>query len=112
LILKKYKRIFRFSALDYEWWTSNNNPNPFRFIVECTIIADQSDHVIDFQLDLLDANDNLPLFNQSLYSINITETTPINTTVSTSISAYDLDSGIYAAFSYYLLDNSSSYTVS
>ena len=109
---KKTKRKFPFLALDYEWWTLNNYANPFRFIVECTILADQSVHDIDFQLDLLDANDHPPQFNQSLYSINITETTPINTIVSTSISAYDLDSGIYGVFSYYLLSNSSSYAVS
>ncbi|CAF5156349.1 unnamed protein product, partial [Rotaria sp. Silwood1] len=39
------------SPLDYEWWTSNNYPNPFRFIVECTVLADKSIHDIDFQLD-------------------------------------------------------------
>lgn len=104
--------FFSPSALDYEWWTSNNNPNPFRFIVECTILSDQSINNIDFQLDLVDDNDHPPIFNQSIYDVYINETTPINTTVSTSISAYDLDSGIYGMISYYLLTNSSVYSVS
>ena len=56
-------------------------------------------------VDLLDVNDNPPIFNQSIYQINIYEDTPINTVVSTSISAYDLDSGIYATFVFYLLNS-------
>jgi hypothetical protein len=101
-----------FSALDYESWTANNYPNPFRFIVQCTILSDQSIHNIDFQLDLLDVNDNSPIFNQSIYQININENTSINTIVSTSISAYDIDSGVNGMFAYYLLPNSSIYSVS
>ncbi len=100
-----------FLALDYEWWTINNYPNPFRFIVQCTILSDSSIHNIDFQLDLLDVNDNPPIFNQSIYQIYLPEDTPINTTISTSISAYDLDSGINGMFVYYLLMNSSIYAV-
>ena len=99
-------------ALDYEWWSTNNYPNPFRFIVECTILADQTHRNIDFQLDLIDANDNPPRFNQSVYQINILESTPVNTIVSTAISAYDIDSGIYGIFSYYLSNSSSPYYVS
>ncbi len=99
------------SALDYEYWTSNNYPNPFRFIVQCTILSDQSINNIDFQLDLLDVNDNAPIFNQSIYPIYIYENTPINTIVSTSISAYDLDSGTYGMV-YYSLNTSSIYSVS
>ena len=30
-------------------------------------------HNIDFQLDLIDVNDNPPIFNQSIYQINIYE---------------------------------------
>jgi hypothetical protein len=109
ICLKKRSKLFL--ALDYEYWVSNNYPNPFRFIVQCTILSDQSINNIDFQLDLIDTNDNPPIFNQSIYQINITETTPINTVVSTSISAYDLDSGPYGMFFYYLLNNSSTYVV-
>ncbi|CAF0770612.1 unnamed protein product [Adineta steineri] len=97
------------SPLDYEWWTSNSYPNPFRFIVECTILADESIHDIDFQLDLIDINDNPPRFSQPIYYINLTETTPINSIISTSISASDPDSGVSGTFSYYLQNNSSSF---
>ncbi|CAF2055605.1 unnamed protein product [Rotaria magnacalcarata] len=97
-------------SLDYEWWTSDNRPNPFRFIVECTILANRSTTNIDFQLDLIDVNDNSPIFNQSFYEIKINETTSIGTIIPTSIAAYDLDSSIYGMFSYYLLNNSSPYS--
>lgn len=100
------------SALDYEWWTSNSYPNPFRFIVECTVLADKSVHDIDFQLDLIDVNDNPPIFTQSIYHINLTETTPINAILSTAISAYDSDSGASGTFSYSLQNTLSSYAVS
>ena len=98
-------------ALDYEWWTSNSFPNPFRFIVQCTVLADQSVHDIDFQLDLIDVNDNEPKFSQSIYQIAIPETTPVKTIVSTAIAAYDPDSGALGSFSYYLQTNVSSYAV-
>jgi hypothetical protein len=107
----RLKIILCFIALDYEWWTANNYPNPFRFIVQCTILSDQSKNNIDFQLDLLDVNDNPPIFNQSIYQIYIYENTSINTIVSTSISAYDVDSGVNGMFAYYLLPNSSIYSV-
>ncbi|UJR10619.1 hypothetical protein I4U23_014816 [Adineta vaga] len=104
-----FTNLYLRSSLDYEWWSTNNYPNPFRFIVECTVLADQTRRNIDFQLDLIDANDNPPRFNQSIYQINISEKTAINTIVSTAISAYDLDSGTYGMFSYYLSNNSSPY---
>ncbi|CAF0892364.1 unnamed protein product [Rotaria sordida] len=97
------------SPLDYEWWTSNNYPNPFRFIVECTVLADKSIHDIDFQLDLIDINDNPPIFSQTIYYINLNETIPINTIISTNISSYDPDSGVSGTFTYYLHNNLSSY---
>ncbi len=56
-------------------------------------------------------NDNPPIFSQSIYHVNITETTVINTIVSTAISAYDPDSGVSGIFSYYLQNNLSSYAV-
>lgn len=100
-----------FLALDYEWWTSNNQPNPFRFIVACTILSSQITNNIDFQLDLLDVNDNPPNFTQTIYNINIYENTTVGTIVSTSILATDLDSGINGMI-IYSLSNSSDYAVS
>ena len=113
--LEDVQRVFFFLivlALDYDWWTSNSYPNPFRFIVQCTVLADRSVHDIDFQLDLIDVNDNAPRFSQSIYHINLLESTPINTIISTAISAVDPDSGLFGTFSYYLQSNASSYAVS
>jgi hypothetical protein len=108
----KKRGILSFLALDYEWWTLNSYPNPFRFIVQCTVLSDQSIHDIDFQLDLIDVNDNAPKFSQSIYQINLLETTQINTVISTAVSAYDPDSGLFGTFSYYLQNNLSAYSVS
>ena len=98
--------------MDYEWWTSNGFPNPFRFIVQCIILADRSVHDIDFQLDLIDVNDNPPNFSQAVYHINLTETTLVDTILSTDIVAIDPDSGVAGTFSYYLQKNLSTYVVS
>ena len=76
------------------------------------VLADRSVHDIDFQLDLIDVNDNPPRFNQSIYQVNILETTPVNTIVSTEISAYDLDSGLFGQFIYSLPSSTSPYQVS
>ena len=69
-------------------------------------------HDIDFQLDLIDVNDNAPRFSQSIYHINLVETTPVNTIISNAIAAVDPDSGLYGTFSYYLQNNASSFAVS
>ena len=97
-------------VLDYEWWTENNNPNPFRFIVECTILLNQSKQNIDFQLDLIDVNDNAPVFYQNFSQINLTEDTLVNSIIPVNISAYDRDTGVGGMVNYYL-SNSSNYTV-
>jgi hypothetical protein len=102
----------RLLALDYDWWTANGYPNPFRFIVQCTVRADQSIHDIDFQLDLIDVNDNEPSFSQSVYHVDIVETTPVDSIVFTGIAANDPDSGVFGTFSYSILNDSSTYTVS
>ncbi|CAF0985748.1 unnamed protein product [Didymodactylos carnosus] len=93
-------------TLDYEWWTANGYPNPFRIIVLCTIKANQSVHDLDFQMDLIDVNDNAPKFNQSVYSLDVLETAAVNSTIYSGISAYDLDSGIGGTFVYYLTNDS------
>lgn len=98
-------------VLDYEWWTENNNPNPFRFIVECTILSNQIKQNIDFQLDLLDANDNSPIFLENFSRINLMEDTPMNSTIQVNISAFDRDSNLGGMIMYYV-SNASNYSVS
>lgn len=95
-------------VLDYEWWTENNNPNPFRFIVECTILSTNSKQNIDFQLDLIDVNDNAPVFYQNFSQINLTEDTPVDTIIPVNISAYDRDTGAGGMINYYLANTSNS----
>ncbi|KAL0994165.1 hypothetical protein UPYG_G00118610 [Umbra pygmaea] len=48
---------------------------------------------------VLDINDNAPLFNQPIYTINVTENSPIGTLVMT-LNATDLDEGINADIIY------------
>ncbi|NXY51358.1 PCDGK protein, partial [Ceuthmochares aereus] len=47
---------------------------------------------VQIYIDVLDANDNAPVFNQSTYKANVRENTPSGTLVA-RISAYDLDDG-------------------
>ena len=63
--------------------------------------------LIDFQLDLLDVNDNPPTFNKSIYQLNISELTPVNSIISTEITAFDIDSTPFSSFIYFLSPNSS-----
>ncbi|NXE83671.1 PCDGK protein, partial [Cochlearius cochlearius] len=47
---------------------------------------------VQIHIDVVDANDNTPVFNQSTYKASVTENTPSGTLVA-RISAYDLDDG-------------------
>ncbi|NXL67455.1 PCDGK protein, partial [Chordeiles acutipennis] len=47
---------------------------------------------VQIHIDVVDANDNAPVFNQSTYKASVRENTPSSTLV-TRISAYDLDDG-------------------
>ncbi|XP_064017520.1 protocadherin gamma-C3-like isoform X17 [Pogoniulus pusillus] len=47
---------------------------------------------VQIHIDVVDANDNAPVFNQSTYKANVRENTPSGTLVA-KISAYDLDDG-------------------
>ncbi|NXC99606.1 PCDGK protein, partial [Certhia familiaris] len=47
---------------------------------------------VQIHIDVVDANDNAPVFNQSTYKANVRENTPSGTLVA-RISAYDLDDG-------------------
>ncbi|NWI64262.1 PCDGK protein, partial [Todus mexicanus] len=47
---------------------------------------------LQIHIDVVDANDNTPVFNQSTYKASVRENTPSGTLV-TKISAYDLDDG-------------------
>ncbi|KAM3866665.1 protocadherin alpha-8-like [Diretmus argenteus] len=52
-------------------------------------------------INVLDINDNIPVFTKSLYKTSITENVPLGTTVLT-VTATDADEGINGEISYYL----------
>ncbi|CAF0944340.1 unnamed protein product [Didymodactylos carnosus] len=98
-----FTKLYLRYPLNYESWVSNGYPNPFRIIVSCIIKANQSINNLDFQMELIDVNDNAPTFNQSIYSVYLLETAVVNSIVYSQISAYDLDFGI---ITYYLRNDS------
>ncbi|XP_059401414.1 protocadherin gamma-A6-like isoform X6 [Carassius carassius] len=51
------------------------------------------------EVNVLDANDNAPVFNQSVYRATIAENTPKGTYI-TTVNASDADSGMYSLISY------------
>ncbi|XP_015250315.1 PREDICTED: protocadherin gamma-A11-like, partial [Cyprinodon variegatus] len=61
---------------------------------------------INIDVVVLDANDNAPIFNQSLYKASITENSIKNTYV-TTVNASDADFGSNGAVTYYISDLSS-----
>lgn len=69
-----------------------------------TITANDHKHTTSTKLVLtvLDVNDHNPRFSQSIYSVNITQSTPLGT-ILTKLTAYDADTPEYARIYYSLL---------
>ncbi|XP_029703601.1 protocadherin gamma-A4-like [Takifugu rubripes] len=61
----------------------------------------QRSGTVNIDITVLDANDNVPVFNQSVYKASIMENTKIGTNVVT-VNATDADSGIYGLITYSL----------
>ncbi|NWR26650.1 CDHR2 protein, partial [Tachuris rubrigastra] len=57
-------------------------------------------------IDLIDSNDHIPEFPQSTYNLSVMEHSPEGTIISTNITAYDPDSGIWGQITYQLLPES------
>ncbi|NXS14834.1 CDHR2 protein, partial [Neodrepanis coruscans] len=57
-------------------------------------------------IDLIDSNDHIPEFPQSLYNLSVMEGSPNGTVISPNITAYDPDSGILGLITYQLLPES------
>ncbi|XP_048033132.1 protocadherin alpha-8-like isoform X4 [Megalobrama amblycephala] len=55
-------------------------------------------------VNIMDINDNTPIFSKSLYKVKVKENTPIGTKI-ISVSASDLDEGINSAVQYSFLGN-------
>ncbi|KAM3612061.1 uncharacterized protein V6R79_002025 [Siganus canaliculatus] len=56
---------------------------------------------VNIEVTVLDANDNKPVFNQSVYKASVLENTPRGTAIIT-VNATDADSGLYGQISYSL----------
>ncbi|XP_030223892.1 protocadherin beta-16-like [Gadus morhua] len=61
----------------------------------------QRSGTLNIDITVLDANDNAPVFNQSVYSAKVTENAPIGTHV-TTVNASDADAGSYGSVTYYI----------
>ncbi|NWX49731.1 CDHR2 protein, partial [Steatornis caripensis] len=54
-------------------------------------------------IDLIDSNDHIPEFPQSIYNLSVMENSPAGTVISPNITAYDPDSGVLGQITYQLL---------
>ncbi|XP_050167890.1 cadherin-related family member 2 [Myiozetetes cayanensis] len=54
-------------------------------------------------IDLIDTNDHIPEFPQSTYNLSVMEHSPEGTIISSNITAYDPDSGVWGQITYQLL---------
>ncbi|NWS94927.1 CDHR2 protein, partial [Mionectes macconnelli] len=57
-------------------------------------------------IDLIDSNDHIPEFPQSTYNLSVMEHSPEGTIISSNITAYDPDSGVWGQITYQLLPES------
>ncbi|XP_031654387.1 protocadherin gamma-A3 isoform X12 [Oncorhynchus kisutch] len=60
----------------------------------------QKSGTVNIEINVLDANDNAPVFNQSVYRATVMEKAPTGTYI-TTVNASDADSGSYGHISYY-----------
>ncbi|XP_059918564.1 protocadherin gamma-A5-like [Gadus macrocephalus] len=60
----------------------------------------QKSGTVHIEITVLDANDNAPVFNQSVYRATLTENAPIGTYI-TTVNASDADAGPYGMVTYY-----------
>jgi len=61
--------------------------------------------LVPISINIVDENDNAPMFNTSTYTVSILENSPNRTSVLT-VSATDADSGTNAQFTYHIVTNS------
>ncbi|XP_056899740.1 protocadherin gamma-C3-like isoform X2 [Takifugu flavidus] len=66
----------------------------------------QRSGTVNIDVTVLDANDNAPVFNQSVYKATVLENSPADTYV-TTVNASDADSGSNSIVTYYFSDTSS-----
>ncbi|NXT24697.1 CDHR2 protein, partial [Syrrhaptes paradoxus] len=90
------------SAVDYE----------ISHVMVVQIVANDTGNPTDccstatVTIDLIDANDHIPEFPQSIYNLSVMENSPDGTVIASNITAYDPDSGVLGQITYELLPES------
>ncbi|KAK5602871.1 hypothetical protein CRENBAI_021524 [Crenichthys baileyi] len=98
---KKYADMVLQKPLDRE-----TNPNLSLKLIAVDGGTPQRSGSVNIDVIVLDANDNAPVFNQSLYKATVTENSAKNTYV-TTVNASDADFGSNCVVTYYFSDLSS-----
>uniref|UniRef100_A0A3Q2FUU7 Cadherin domain-containing protein n=1 Tax=Cyprinodon variegatus TaxID=28743 RepID=A0A3Q2FUU7_CYPVA len=95
---KKYAEMVLQNPLDRE-----TNPNLSLKLIAVDGGTPQRSGTVNINILILDANDNAPIFNQSVYKAVVTEMSPKDTYVIT-VNASDKDSGSNGFITYYFSD--------
>ncbi|KAM6952868.1 protocadherin beta-3-like [Lycodopsis pacificus] len=98
---KKYAEMVLQKPLDRE-----TNPHLSLKLIAVDGGAPQRSGTVNIDITVLDANDNAPLFNQSVYKATVMENSPKDTYV-TTVNASDTDFGSNSIVTYYFSDRNS-----
>nr|XP_033948388.1 protocadherin beta-16-like [Pseudochaenichthys georgianus] len=98
---KKYAEMVLQKPLDRE-----TNPNLSLKLIAVDGGSPQRSGTVNIDITVLDANDNAPVFNQSVYKATVMENAPRDTYV-TTVNASDADFGSNSIVTYYFSDISS-----
>ncbi|XP_075902583.1 protocadherin gamma-A2-like isoform X25 [Nelusetta ayraudi] len=97
---KKYAEMILQKPLDRE-----TNPHLSLKLIAVDGGTPQRSGTVNIDISILDANDNAPVFNQTVYKAAIMENSPRDTYV-TTVNATDADSGSNSILTYYFSDTS------
>lgn len=87
------------------------NLSHIQFTISCTIKSTPSrNRNIPIIVRVSDVNDNPPVFVNAPYETSIAESTPVGTTIYSSIKATDIDAGVNGAVEYFLVEGSHNLT--
>ncbi|KAM3612900.1 uncharacterized protein V6R79_016667 [Siganus canaliculatus] len=95
---KKYAEMVLQKPLDRE-----TNPHLSLKLIAVDDGTPQRSGTVNIDITVLDANDNAPVFNQSVYKATVMENSPRDTYV-TTVNASDADSGSNGVVTYYFSD--------
>uniref|UniRef100_A0A3B4UIN3 Cadherin domain-containing protein n=1 Tax=Seriola dumerili TaxID=41447 RepID=A0A3B4UIN3_SERDU len=95
---KKYAEMVLQKPLDRE-----TNPHLSLKLIAVDGGSPQRSGTVNINVTVLDANDNAPVFNQSVYKVNVIENAPRDTYI-TTVNASDADFGSNSIVTYYFSD--------